>query len=249
MKGDVGLRASDQDESAREALTRILAIESRNALARVELAASELSRFESTPAVADRVSTIHQAVHQIDSLLAKIDVLASPPIENHWTAVEVDGVWRKIRDRLDPTLMARGIRFTEDSKAQPGSESGDEFRIAAGELDVLDSDAPSHQVHMPEAALESILCALLRVVLAATERDQALRFDVDSASNGIRIGLTVVGSNSALCPEFPMERQDWFDLEVQLAEWGGTVDGTSSSAETLNSNPLQIFLPSGAHDA
>jgi len=78
-----------EDESTRETLTRILAIESRNALARVELAASELSRFESTPAAVDRISTIHQAVDQIDGLLEKIDLLASPPVEMSWPAVEV----------------------------------------------------------------------------------------------------------------------------------------------------------------
>ena len=53
------------DPGQRRALTRALASESRNALARVELAASELARSELTPGVAGRVATIRAAAEEI----------------------------------------------------------------------------------------------------------------------------------------------------------------------------------------
>ena len=224
MTGKAGTPRLREGESTREALTRILAIESRNALARVELAASELSRFESTPAAVDRISTIHHAVDQIDGLLEKIDLLASPPIETRWLAIEVESVWQSIRERLAPTLAARGIRFRQDR------EDG------ARTMDV--------RIEIPEPVLESILCALLRVVLAAVERDQELRFELEHVPNGICAALAVLPSADGRL-RLEIDREDWFELEVQLAEWGGTLAiDTEASPDRL-----QIFLPVGSLDA
>lgn len=223
-----------EDKSAREALTRILAIESRNALARVELAASELSRFESTPAADDRISTIHQAVDQIDDLLAKIDLLASPAEQTHWTPVDVGAVWQRIRSRLDPTLTARGIRFQPDGDSSPAGMTNRVGGPAATGL----------WVEMPEAALESILFGLLRVVLGATDRDQALRFELDQAPNGFCAALVVVSAANHRI-RFEIDREDGFELEVLLAEWGGTL--TVEAEE--DHDRVEFFLPTGSRDA
>ncbi len=228
-----GLRVPE-DESTREALTRILAIESRNALARVELAASELSRFESTPAAVDRISTIHQAVSQIDELLGKIDLLASPALATSWPAVDVEEVWQRIRKRLDPTLAARGIRFQAASEPAAVAQSTGTEPVVKTEI----------RVEMPEAALESILYALLRVVLAATLRDWELRFDLEYVANGLCAALVVVSAAQDR-RRLEFDRDDWFELEVALAEWGGTL--TASAPE--GHDRIQIFLPTGASHA
>ena len=223
-----------EDRSAREALTRILAIESRNALARVELAASELSRFEATPAADDRIRAIHQAVDQIDDLLAKIDQLARPVEQTSWPAVDVEAVWQRIRSRLEPTLTARGIRFQPDGKS---SLIGTTSRGDTG-------DATEVWVRLPEAALESILFGLLRVVLRAIVRDQELRCDLERTGNGVHVALVVV-STADPRRRFEIDREDGVELEVLLAEWGGTLTVEAQG----NLDRFQIFLPTGFPDA
>jgi len=97
---------------------------------------------------------------------------------------------------------------------------------------------------MPESALESILCALVRVVLSAVERDQELRFEIDRSAEDIRAAVVVLplaGRRRSL----ELDRDDCFELEVQLAEWGGSL-----SIETLAGlDRVQIALPAGFLDA
>ena len=225
-----------ENESTREALTRILAIESRNALARVELAASELSRFESTPAAVDRISTIHHAVDQIDGLLAKIDLLASPSTESRWSPIEVAVVWQRIRTRLDATLSARGVRFRPDSQSDLQFDTDLDLEEEPSRADSTKKTAAC--VEMPEAALESILYALLRVVLSTIERDQELRFEVEQLPGRISASLVVLPIADRR-RGFEIDREDWFELEVRLAEWGGTL----SIDRSPDPDRVRILLP------
>ena len=78
----------EPEEEARQTLTRVLASESRNALARVELAASEIERFETSPSLRGRVGTIRAAVAEIDGLLSKIDLLSD--LQRHGDHAEID---------------------------------------------------------------------------------------------------------------------------------------------------------------
>lgn len=205
-------------EGTREALTRVLAIESRNALARVELAASELSRFEFSPSVGDRITTIHDAVCQIDGLLAKIDLLASPPSESPRTVVDVEAVWRRICERLGPTLRARGIDL-EEVKGN---------NIETGLL-----------VALPEFALEAILCSLLRLVLACVGRNESLRFEVIRRLEVEAVSIGLIATTAG--GDWQLDRSGRIELEVQLAEWGGLLDAGPAATQ----GRLGMLLPAG----
>ena len=218
------------EESKREALTRLLAIESRNALARVELAASELGRFETTPSAADRLATIHHAVDQIDSLLAKIDILASPRNASSWPAICVADIWQRIRERLGSTLEARGIELILDLPP--------------------DGEGPgrSPRLEMPEPVLESIFYAGLRLVLASTDRDQRLCVEWVPGTNELRVGLRLLHSvgDQGMTERRSLEvpRDDFLELEVQLAEWRGSLVLSSE----IGFDGIQVVLPVGPID-
>ena len=211
-----------EDDATRSALTRVLAIESRNALARVELAASELSRFGATPSAFDRISTIHHAVAEIDEYLAKIDVLAAPKFLTCLPAIEIDEIWLGIRKRLDPILRARGIAFHE-----------------VDELAVASHLEPT--VEMPRSSLEAILYALLRLVMGPTGQNLTLSFEALVDDSDIRISLTAT-AREADRSDWDISREERLELEVQLAEWGGSVEFVS----THDRDGVQLRLPAGA---
>ncbi len=195
---DEPARGSDLHGS-RDALTRVLAIEGRNALARVELAASELGRFDVAPFALDRIETIHDAVSQIDALLAKIDVLASPRPPVRCPGVDVAVVAGRVLERLRSTLEARGVEV----------EALDRAMMAPGLL-----------VTCPEPVVEAMLCGLLRFVLASFESVEMLRFIVSPESESVAFGFELPTSSgvSALDRGGPESR---IELDVQLAEWNG----------------------------
>ncbi|MFK7898864.1 MAG: hypothetical protein AB8G23_23745 [Myxococcota bacterium] len=191
-----------QEEGAskgpREALTRVLAIEGRNALARVELAASELSRFEATPAVRARIETIRSAADEIEGLFAKIDLLSTPRSNQHWPALGVEGAFRSVERRIASTLSARNATLVWRNH----------------------EDAQAARLEIPGPTLERLLVALIRLGLNLSRGAGEFILDAVPSEELVSITLHLPGdsqrrvSNSAA-------RDARVDLDVQLAEWGG----------------------------
>ncbi|HEB90870.1 MAG TPA: hypothetical protein ENI85_14950 [Deltaproteobacteria bacterium] len=219
----------DDPHDSRDALTRVLAIEGRNALARVELAASELGRFDFAPFARDRIETIHDAVGQIDALLAKIDLLARHRASERCSGADVQVVGDRVLQRLRPTLEARGVTV-----GVPAGKSG----------------TPALRVACPEAVVESMLCGLIRLVLASFQGTEELRFVVIPEPDSVIVGFEMPGAGRGSIgdsgdPESRME------LDVQLAEWNATFvrqwpsptreDGTKSGTARMG-----IRLPRSA---
>ncbi len=231
--------------AVRETLTRVLAREGRSTLARVELAASELARFEASPAVAERLDTIRSAVSEIDAMLGKIDLLAGPPKSDLWPAVEVEPVWRRVLARLSPTLCARGI----------------EARLA--------TTAGRARVALPEATLEAIFCAYVRLLLPAVARSGRLVIEIAATDGTVRVaraGDLPVAGHLDLDPDersgLPERAGDeaLVEFEVLLAEWGGALararaqpgmkadDTAGDGAEDGSSGRWVFWLPEAGSD-
>ena len=211
----------------RETLTRVLAREARNTLARVELAASELARFEASPAVMERIDTIRDAVGEIDEMLGKVDLLAGPPKRDLWPGLEIEPVWRRVLARLAPTLSARGIE---------------------ARLEITTSGA---RVAIPEATLEAIFCAYVRLMLPAAARSGRLAIAIEAGDGTIRVARAVdpagdlrddregdldaaedlAGDPRAGCG-LPADSADQtlVEFEVLLAEWGGALADAGAQA-------------------
>ena len=96
----------------------------RNALARAELAAGELSRHAATPRIRQLALSVSQAVADADHLVA---VLARRPAGAHEEAqrVPLGSILELLRSRLAPSLEARGILWmpladqSEEAAADP----------------------------------------------------------------------------------------------------------------------------------
>lgn len=192
----------------RETLTRVLAREGRSTLARVELAASELARFEASPAVVERLETIRAAVSEIDAMLGKIDLLAGPPKRDLWPTLEVEPVWRRVLARLAPTLVARGVEAR------------------------LEATGGAARVAMPEATLEAIFCAYVRLVLPSAARSGRLTIAIEAAGGTIRVARIADRTAGGSADPDPHTRsagpeqaddEALVEFEVLLAEWGGAL--------------------------
>lgn len=187
---------TSSEDATRELLARVLASESRNALARVELAASELARFEMAPNLQDRVSTIRLAVEEIDGLLSKIDLLAEPTARSRWEAIELEEVARRVCSRLMPSLHARGLSLDW----QPG-----EAALC---------------VELPRPALEAFICSFLRVGLSILEIPG--RVDARVSQRAGKACFTIAGGMSrSATGRDSIDRETALELEVELAEWQG----------------------------
>ncbi len=107
---DAGASRRDAIEAGALALQRVLALEGRNALARVELAASELMAGEARPAARDRLTAIREAVGALDDVLDKIERLSDPlRPDAPGAATAFASVWQPLVARLGPALRARGL--------------------------------------------------------------------------------------------------------------------------------------------
>jgi len=186
----------------RAALTRALALETRNALARIELAASEIDRFGRAPALRLRVETIHSAVSEIDALLEKLDVVSTlaPPIGLE--ATDLDEVLRRVASRVAPVLRARGLVLERVEEAR-----------ADGTVCVA----------LPEAVVESIVLGLLGVVSATVETPGLVEMRCTLAGSEAVVELTASVDPGAP-PLGPRAEALQLELDVELAEWGGRSD-------------------------
>jgi hypothetical protein len=196
-------------EAGALALQRVLALEGRNALARVELAASELERFEMTPAVVQRLGAIREAVLELDSLLDRIERLADP-LRNPGRSArcEIAGVWTSVRRRVGPSLAARGIDL------EPVVEGGARPLALAANL------------------LERVVLLWLRLGLAGVDADSArtdpprLVLGLVCAIEGDALLATLVGRRSGTAAgvggDAPLriDAPGRLELDVVLAPFG-----------------------------
>lgn len=212
---------ASREERTRDALTRVLAIEGRNALARVELAASELARFETPPSLRDRIDTIRSAVCEIDGLLGKIDRLSAGPPRSRGPAIEVARAWERVCRRLAASLATRGIVLE--------AMSLDERSVEAGV-----------RVTLPSAVLDRLLFALLRASVSGIDAPLRVRGLVARSAQHVWIGLER-STDATAGVVWAIDRASRVELEIQLAEWDGQLD--CDSAERVG-----FRLPIGARD-
>lgn len=225
------------------ALQRVLALEGRNALARVELAASELSRFALVPGALERIVAIRDAVGELDALLDKIERLADPARGACTGAAStlVDA-WSAVRSRVEPVLAARDIQLE-----------------LAGGLETM-------PLALPSEVLERLLLLTLRTAVAAIEREEA---EVDGAAphalrmaarvapspaasqaargagDGAGVELELRAQRAGIGIRLPIERVERVELEVALAEWHGRL----ASLDDADGTGLAVWLPGSAGDA
>jgi hypothetical protein len=236
-------RQIDRTTAGALALQRVLALEGRNALSRVELAASELSRFGLVPGALERVTAIREAVGELDALLDKIERLAEPACEPHGGAgTSIEAAWEAVRARIEPVLAARDLRLERAPS----------------------SDGPP--VALPGPVTERLLLLWIRTVVAAIERERigeaetapitlrlssrgAAAGEADPAeeqgggAGGIELALCALRHEQGL--RLPLERAERVELEVALAEWHAWLAVTEDAAGTC----LHIGLPGALRDA
>ncbi len=204
--------------ASRKVLSEALALEARNALARIELAASELDRLDGSPRLAERLETIHEAVREVDGVLGTLGLLGSGPLRPPTgPAFEPDDVARRVLSRVASTLVARG-------------------------LDVrLGEPAPSTSCPVPEATLERLLLALLR--LGARERERGARLTLSTVAREGRFEVTLCSESDRFGE--PATRPGGslgLELEAQLAEWDGVLESDAAAG-------LRLALPLERTDA
>lgn len=204
-------------EAGALALQRVLALEGRDVLSRVELAASELARFALAPALSEQIGAIRDAVGELDTLLDKIERLANPVRpEQALGSARVESVFAAIRARIAPALAARGV--------------------------LLEATGcwPTREVALPAAVLERLVLLWLRTALLALACDDAvgeepsivLAFEGRDRDDGVELRLgSRAGRRRA---RFEVERAAQVELDVALAEWRGlAVRGTEGDWEGL----------------
>ena len=193
-------------ESARATLTRALASESRGAIARVELAASELERSGLAPALAARVSTIRTAVAELDGLLGKIDLLSDPERVPAVAKVDFARVASAVVERLGPGLRARGVDIVWDGQGEQGE---------------------GLEVAVPRPTVELLSVGLVRLVVGAVA-PRGSADDLGTARRTVVLGATRRGDDVCLVAacegtgsSLRFDRTARLELEVVLAEWSG----------------------------
>lgn len=150
----------------RDSLTGVLAREGRNAVARVELVASELARLATAPAIAERLDTIRQAVAEVDGLLGKIELLAQPAVDPPSLATAIDPVWRRVVGRLAAVLATRDLRLSPEPVGTPAT------------------------VRLSDKGLEAVLLSALRWALARTPEQRGVwTLAVSEEEDAVRLGL------------------------------------------------------------
>ena len=215
-------------EAGALALQRVLALEGRNALARVELAASELGRHELSPASQDRITAIREAVGELDGLLDKIERLADPARhESRGELASLSQVLGPLLQRIAPALAARGIALEQ----------------AGGSLEAsLALSAP---------VLERLLLLWLRIAIASLDDEQdelatgATRIVLESLeqSDTVELGLRL---ESAAGPvRWRIARVLRVELDIAVAEWQG---GARYESEGDGSR-IGLWLPRGVPHA
>lgn len=196
MSGTFGPAA---EEATREALTVVLANEGRNALARVELAASELHRAITSPAGRSRLDVIRDAVEEIDGLLDRIDWLAARGLRADAEPGRVDllALVEPLFARIRPVLAARRI----------------ELRVAAP-----DRGTPPALVAVAAGTVEALLVDWLRLVTSDLEPDQVVRIALEDGPDEVAV-VARTAEPPARAGGSP-DRAAALELDVALAPHG-----------------------------
>ena len=200
MRSDPGI--SDPVQAGALALQRVLALEGRNALARVELAASELVRLEASPAYRDRITAIREAVAELESVLDKIERLSSPRRGTvTGEGVRLESVWVPLAQRLAPALAARGIVLAWES-------GWDESALA-----------------LTTPVLERLLLGALRMAVSAVDEPgseaelEPIVFWVDCRDAGACLEWVASVGGSTSERRLRIQPGPRVELEVALGEW------------------------------
>lgn len=198
-----GAAQQDPVEVGALALQRVLALAGRNALARVELAASELDRLEATPAARDRLGVIRAAVDELDGVLHEIERLSNPRrADPQLAGASLPQTWNAIVERLAATFAARDL-----------------------EVEAL-RDGASTGVALPALVLERVLLAFLRLAIGSLDADgeavaaDPLRIAVADRTDGLSRELWLCADRSGQPHRFELAGSDRVELEVALSEWG-----------------------------
>lgn len=209
--------AFTRDDTARTgalALQRVLALEGRDVLSRVELAASELDRFALAPALGERVAAIREAVAELDAVLDKIERLAEPRrSERPVGEARFDAVFAAIRARIAPALAARSI-------------------VLDGPVEGPVDGGATRAIAMPTPVLERLLLVWLRTAIRAFTGDDGVD---EGASAGVALALELDEQDDALALALRPRTSGWTrplrvdraartELDVALAEWGARAD-------------------------
>lgn len=221
VSSEMSTTARTQSQT-REILTHALSIESRNALARVELAASELSRLEATPRMHSMLETIHDAVGEIDGLLGKIGLLSANRTRPRWPAIDAAQVLEEVLERVAPTLAARELTLA----SQVDDLSLAELRLA-----------------LPEPAFARLLMSFFRTGLSEFDRGDDLVIEARGEAQGILVSLRAADSLRSAGELAVREVAARLELETHLAEWGGSLVANESGVGPA------FWLPAEVPDA
>ena len=193
---------SSRHESAwdsRADLMRALAAESRNALARIELAASEIARFAPMPSLASRLDAIHSAVSEIDGLLGRMDGVTRSRSGDDLRSCPVGPVVARVMGRVAPVLRARGLVL----ERAPGLEGGAELAVS-----------------MPEALFESVVLGLLGALASLSDAPVRIETSIEGDETEVAIVGRLVDETRQVAFRVREETLQ-LELGVELGEWGG----------------------------
>lgn len=228
MSDDVFVERAAPGAQAVALLERLLANEGRNALSRVELAASELARGAWPPACVERILSIREAVAELDGVFEKLERLVGPArAQENAVASDVVAVWHKVAARVGPVLAASGVDM--------GSWEG--------------PSAPP--VRVAPCALERVYLLALRTLATACggERrgaDAPARVAPSfvEREGRVEVVLRLFGGESRIAPE-RLAREARLELDLALAEW----DATSTVGPAGSAVALGLLLLRGRADA
>lgn len=205
MNGGEGQHATPWAAETRQALVRVLAEESRDALTRVSLAASELDRVGAGMLLGGRVDVIQESVAELESLLARIDRLTRPArVGTEAGASDLRTVFLRVWERVGASLRARGL-----------------------ELEFRDAEGPAF-VALSTPGLETLCTGLLRQIASAPEADRAL---VELHAGDREAGLLVIGDGWSRSTGPGGESDETLrEFEVAVAAAGGRLPAATASA-------------------
>ncbi len=182
--------------ATRETLTRVLTLESRNALSRVELAAGELARLDVNPASRERLAVIREAAGELDVLLEKLALLWTSRLAGEARIVDLEALVDRVCERITPTLQARRIAI--------------EHLAGVGRC----------RLEITPVVLERLLLCFLRLGLGSIPGEARLRLETRGDGEGIGVLLRRTDDRGdALSRAADPARR--LELELQLAERGG----------------------------
>lgn len=181
----------------REVVTHALAVEARNALARVELSVGELAGTGQSPRVLEVASTLQTVVGELDQILGTIGRLHAPARLPVGPAQPLRPMLDQAIGRASQVAFARGLSWDVDTSS-------------------LDTSS----TNLPRAVLERLSLAFLRTVLASCERGTMISLRAEQVDEDLDVAVALVRSRAADLTEARRER---VDLEAQLAEWGGAL--------------------------